>query len=369
MLKRIDDGLLYSIKQPQKSSKRFYIYDTLIKGLRVSVSSRSITFYLYTNTDGKRQMHKLGLFPVIDTATAQAKAIALLTGNQHKPTFLESYNEAGAATGETLSELLDRYITSKQLSDATKHSMDSVIKRGLSEYLRRDASELTADKFESIYRDLLNDGKEPTARILARYTRAIFRWAQLSDPCERLTQKTGHSLYKVEAKDRRIEAHQLPVFKRVMPTLTNEQQLSIMIALCTGLRKSELQSVALSSLCFETNSIKLARTKNGKAHSVPLPETLWRQLIEGSKNKASDQPLLVIGSHLPKAFTRVIALSWHDCRRTAASTLISLGEPESLVKSLLNHTDKANVTQVHYLRFDREQIRQAVDKLMNHFSW
>lgn len=369
MLKRIDDGLLYSIKQPQKSSKRFYIYDTLIKGLRVSVSSRSITFYLYTNIDGKRQMHKLGLFPVIDTATAQAKAIALLTGNQHKPTSFELLDEAGAASGETLGELLSRYVNSKQLSDTTKHSMDSVIKRGLGDYLSRDASALTAELFESIYRDLLNDGKEPTARILARYTRAVYRWAQLSDPCERLTQKTGHSLYKVEAKDRRIEPHQLPAFKRVMPQLTSDQQLSIMIALCTGLRKSELQSITLSSLCFDTNSIKLARTKNGKAHSAPLPELLWRQLLQATKDKASDQPLLAIGSHLPKAFTRVIPLSWHDCRRTVASTLISLGEPESLVKALLNHTDSKNVTATHYLRFDREQIRQAVDKLLNYFSY
>lgn len=369
MIKRLDNTLLNSIKQPTQHAKRFRVYDSLVSGLFALVATKSICFYVTVRQDGKRKAVNIGRFPIVSVEAARLRAIELITGNQHKSTSFELLNEAGAASGETLSELLDRYITSKQLSDATKHSMDSVIKRGLGDYLSRDASALTADSFESIYRDLLNDGKEPTARILARYTRAVYRWAQLSDPCERLTQKTGHSLYKVEAKDRRIEPHQMELFRRVMPTLTNEQQLSIMIALCTGLRKSELQSITLSSLDHATQSIKLARTKNGKPHSVPLPESLWRQLIEGSKGKPTDEPLLNIGSHLPKAFTRVIPLSWHDCRRTAASTLISLGEPESLVKSLLNHTDSKNVTATHYLRFDREQIRQSVDKLLNYFSW
>lgn len=369
MLKRLSDDLLNSIKQPTEYAKRLRVSDTLVSNFFALVATRSICFYVTISESGKRKAVNLGRYPHIDTATARHKAIELITGNQYKPTFLEPYSNAPTATGETLSELLDRYITSKQLSDATKHSMDSVIKRGLGDYLSRDSSALTGELFESIYRDLLNDGKEPTARILARYTRAVYRWAQLSDPCERLTQKTGHSLYKVEAKDRRIEPHQMELFRRVMPTLTNEQQLSIMIALCTGLRKSELQSITLSSLDHATQSIKLARTKNGKPHSVPLPESLWRQLIEGSKNVASDSPILTIGDKLPKAFTRQIPLSWHDCRRTAASTLISLGESESVVKALLNHSDKANVTQTHYIRHDREQIRQAVDKLLNHFSY
>lgn len=284
MIKRLDNTLLNSIKQPTQHAKRFRVYDSLVSGLFALVATKSICFYVTVRQDGKRKAVNLGRFPIVSVEAARSKAIALLTGNQHKPTSFELLDEAGAASGETLSELLSRYVNSKQLSDATKHSMDSVI-------------------------------------------------------------------------------------KRVMPTLTNEQQLSIMIALCTGLRKSELQSITLSRLDNATQSIKLARTKNGKPHQIPLPAELWRQLIEGSKNKSSDQPLLAIGSHLPKAFTRVIPLSFHDCRRTAASTLIQLGEPESLVKSLLNHTDSKNVTQAHYLRFDREQIRQAVDKLLNYFSY
>lgn len=369
MLKRLSDDLLNSIKQPTAYAKRLRVTDTLVSNFFVLVATRSICFYVTISENGKRKAVNLGHFPIVSVEAARLRAIELITGNQHKPTFLEPYSNAPTATGETLSESLSRYTESRQLADKTKHDMQAAVRRGLIDYLDQPAATLTADKFEIIYRSLLEASKESSARLLARYVRAVYRWCELPDPTDKLTQKTGHSANKIEARDRRLEPHQLTAFKRVMPQLTSDQQLAITIALVTGMRKSELAGITFLSLDHATQSIKLARTKNGKAHSVPLPETLWRQLIEGSKKVASDQPLLAIGSHLPKAFTRVIPLSWHDCRRTAASTLISLGEPESLVKALLNHTDSKNVTATHYLRFDREQLRQAVDKLLNHFSW
>lgn len=324
MLKRLSDDLLNSIKQPTAYAKRLRVSDTLVSNFFALVATRSICFYVTISENGKRKAVNLGRYPHINTATARHKAIELITGNQHKPTFFEPFNEAGAATGETLSELLSRYTESKQLADKTKQDMQAAVRRGLSDYLDQPASALTADKFEAVYRSLLEAAKESSARLLARYVRAVYRWCELPDPTDKLTQKTGHSANKIEARDRRLEPHQLPAFKRVMPQLTSDQQLAITLALVTGMRKSELAGITFLSLDHNTNSIRLTKTKNGKAHSVPLPESLWRQLIEGSKNKASDQPLLVIGSHLPKVFTRVIPLSWHDCRRTAASMSISV---------------------------------------------
>jgi hypothetical protein len=49
--------------------------------------------------------------------------------------------------------------------------------------------------------------------------------------------------------------------------------------------------------------------------------------------------------------------------------MASLGEPEALIKTVLNHLDKKNVTQAHYLRFDIEQQRAAMQKVYNHFRY
>lgn len=367
MIKRLDDLLLGEIKQPIEHAKRFTICDSLLRNFYVVIGSRSIAFYCRIITSNKRKSVNLGRYPITGTNEARLKAIALLTGQQQPNKPLNESLETITTSSETLSELLARYHSSRKLAEATKKSMVATFRQGLSDWLDKPATNLTPKRFEVIYRRLFMDGRESSARMLGRYTRAIYRWNGLIDPTSGLYKNTGESMGKVVARDRRIEQHQLADFKRVMPQLTEQQQLSIMVALCSGMRKSELQSVTPSSLDHATKSIKLAKTKNGKPHQIPIPHELWQQLIEASKEKAADSPILTIGDKLPRMLTDKIPLSWHDCRRTCASTLIMLNESESLVKALLNHSG-GSVTQVHYLRFDREQIRKAVEKLADYFN-
>lgn len=365
----ITDNLIMRLKQPKTSLGRFIVRDSNLIGFVVLVSSKRITFALQKG----RKHQTIGVHPLITADRARTIALDLMRGQPtataQKPILIEPLPSDSTTTGETLRQLVTRYTESRKLTETTKRDMKSQIERGLFDYMDRPADALTADMFEGVYREILEQGKETKARILGRYVRAVYRWAELSDPTTKLYQRTGESLGKVTPKDRRLEPHQLPDFKRIMPQLTDEQQLSIMTALVTGMRKSELQSVSYSSLCHQTQSIKLAKTKNGKAHSLPIPEKLWRQLVEGSNGKPSDAPLLAITDKLPKAFTKSIPLSWHDCRRSTASTLHALGHSEGLIKSVLNHSTAGNVTQAHYLRFDREQIRQALSMLYDYFDY
>jgi integrase len=373
----ISNTALENIQRPTTGKKRFVIRDRTVGGFYCIVGMKRISFRLAYSAQGKRHDVNLGRTPLIDADLARKRALSLLAGFElpQSPHLLEAQTlwqtpeDDGTVTYETLRQLLARYHVSKQLADATKKGMIKSFNQGLSDWLDKPALKLTPTEFETIYRGMLERGIESSARMMARYTRAVFRWAELADPTAKLTQKTGHSANKVEARDRRIEAHQMQTFKSIMPQLTSDQQLTIMVALTTGMRKSELQSVTSLSLCHQTQSIKLARTKNGKSHTVPLPHQLWKQLVSEGSKKKSNEPLLSIGDHLPKVFTRVIPLSWHDCRRSCASTMASLGEPEALIKTVLNHLDKKNVTQAHYLRFDLEQQRAALQKVYDQFQY
>lgn len=359
---KISDNLIERTKQPNCSKDRIVLRDSTISGFQVVISSKSIAFRLQRVLNGKRISHIFGHYPLIRTHEARDLAIKSHLSNE------VSIRVVQKKSTESVQDLLARYTTSKQLAPATIKSMHKSFKQGLSDWLEKPATNLTASEFESVYRSMLNRGVESSARMLARYVRAVYRWAELPDPTEKLTQKTGHSANKVEAKDRRIETHQLPLFKQIMPTLPNSQQSAIMTALVTGLRKSELQSITPSSLCHQTRSIKLTKTKNGKPHQLPLPEGLWLLLLDEARQKSLNESILTIGDHLPKAFTRVIPLSWHDCRRTCASTLAAQGISEALIKAILNHTDRSNVTQSHYLRFDLEQQRTALSQIWHFFT-
>ncbi len=358
------------IKRPANSVSRFVIRDRQIGGFYAVVGVKRISFRLAYSHQGKRIDANLGWTPVIDADLARKRALSLLAGyeppqSKHLIEAKNVWHQPETEVYESLAELVTRYVASRNLSPKTIHDMQSSISRGLNAYWHQSSARVTQEVFERVYREFLVAGKETTARNLARYVRAVYRWAELPDPTEKLTKKTGHSANKVVARDRRIEAHQLDIFKRIMPTLTPNQQLTIMTALVTGMRKGELQSITANSLDHANKSIKLFKTKNGKAHQIPLPEALWLELIEASKGVLPNSPILNVGDHLPKVFTKLIPLSWHDCRRTCASMMAANGEPEALIKTILNHVDKRNVTQAHYLRFDLEKQREALSKLMN----
>lgn len=78
--------------------------------------------------------------------------------------------------------------------------------------------------------------------------------------------------------------------------------------------------------------------------------------------------MLDVTERLPRSLIDVIPLSWHDLRRTTASTLASLGANEYVIKRVLNHTNKQDVTATHYARIDEAVIRQWLSKLYDHFS-
>lgn len=360
---KISDNLIERTKQPNCSKDRIVLRDSTISGFQVVISSKSIAFRLQRVLNGKRISHIFGHYPLIRTHEARELAIKSHLSNE------VSLRVVQKKSTESVQDLLARYTSSKQLAPATIKSMHKSFKQGLSDWLGKSSTNLTASAFESVYRSMLNRGVASSARMLARYVRAVYRWAELPDPTEKLTQKTGVSANKVAAKDRRIEPHQLEAFKQVMPTLAANQQLAIMAALVTGMRKSELQSLTAINLDHSTHSIKLAKTKNGKAHQIPLPNKLWEQLVSVAANKPKDASLLEIGDKLPKAFTRVIPLSWHDCRRTCASTLAANGVSEALIKTILNHSDRGNVTQAHYLRFDIEKQRGVLTSLADYFNY
>ncbi|HQR96697.1 MAG TPA: hypothetical protein PLF09_08895 [Thiotrichales bacterium] len=272
----ISNTALENISRPTTGKERFIIRDRTIGGFYCIVGMKRISFRLAYSAQNKRHDVNLGRTPIVDADLARKRALSLLAGFQlPQPVHLLEaealwQTPEDEATGETLRQLVTRYTTSRQLADKTRSDMMGQIERNLAQWLNQPATALTADRFESVYRDLLERDKASSARLLARYARAVFRWAELPDPTAKLTQKTGHSANKVEARDRRIEAHQMQTFKSVMTQLTSDQQLAIMTALVTGMRKSELQSVTPLSLCHQTQSIKLARTKNGVTGNVKM---------------------------------------------------------------------------------------------------
>ncbi len=139
---KLTDELLAQVKQPKRSSSRFIIRDSLVAGFFVTVSSRSISYGLTVNEAGKRKALSLGKFPYLSVLKARQMALELQSINDtisaitlHQ-TPLKSLQVAVPKLGvnasvshETLSQLINRYASIRQLKPRTLSDMLSLCKR------------------------------------------------------------------------------------------------------------------------------------------------------------------------------------------------------------------------------------------------
>jgi integrase len=132
--------------------------------------------------------------------------------------------------------------------------------------------------------------------------------------------------------------------------------------------------------------VPAARTKNGRAHYVPLSNIAREAILSALKLISNNEEYLfpspvdhggpVTGHALTVAMRRMsdkmvgkAAKSWnddppspHDLRRTVATRLASLGVPEEDVAAILNHV-RTSVTGRHYDQYQRAAEKKRALKL------
>ena len=145
----------------------------------------------------------------------------------------------------------------------------------------------------------------------------------------------------------------------------------LLMALFTGMRRSELQRLRWENIDLDERKLHLPTTKNGDPLMLPLSDFLLNLLRE-RKASAGASPWVFPGNgpagHIvePKKFLqRVSAASGvsftlHDLRRTYITIAESLDIPHYALKRLLNHRSSADVTG-GYIIINVERLRGPVE--------
>jgi integrase len=154
----------------------------------------------------------------------------------------------------------------------------------------------------------------------------------------------------VKAKDGRAwTVHQGPT-----PAL----RLYIVAALHTGARRAELVRLRWSDVDMKRKSLTFRETKNGRDRTVPMTETLRRELLTLPRPLDATEPVLPRYGHprvLTRSFTRLaqrlglVGLTFHDLRHDAASTLTMAGVPQRTVMEILGHRDPRMTVRYQHL--------------------
>jgi integrase len=164
-------------------------------------------------------------------------------------------------------------------------------------------------------------------------------------------------------------------------------QRIIKLCLVTAQRVGEVAGMAVSELDLEHGIWRLPgpRVKNQHEYIVPL-SNLAISIIQEALEDAGKQPKFVFPSgdepFSPAAGARTIVraseptedrplgrfniASWsaHDLRRTALSTIASLGVLPIVIGHIANHRSvtKANVTFLHYVHYSyQREVREGLD--------
>jgi integrase len=167
----------------------------------------------------------------------------------------------------------------------------------------------------------------------------------------------------------------------------------IMVAVCTGMRVSEVLGLRWEDVGFERSVISIVRRADGKnvgrtkseeseREDYPMHKKLadalhsWRETKEPIKgwvfgSAITERPFhasTMLADHLRPAGERagINGLGWHTFRHTYRALLADLEEPLEVQQALMRHSDIAMTSEYGKFSSRRaEQLRQANARVVN----
>ena len=154
--------------------------------------------------------------------------------------------------------------------------------------------------------------------------------------------------------------------KRLLSESCDHLRLAIIVALNTGMRKTEILNLKWKNVDLSSKTIKVEKTKSGKIRFIPINEFLLSKLERehGEKCKRTNVIRLIsIRTAFENARERsdLEGLRFHDFRHTFATRLVRKGVDVETIRSILGHST-ISVTQ-RYMHSNSAQKKAAVDLL------
>ncbi len=388
---RITNASIKKIKIPL--SGRVTYTDTKVRGFRLRITHKgTITFSVRAELDGKTVRASLGRFPNLSADQAEKLAIKNLSEFAHNknPTAIK---KANSVKGITLSECFDQYKSSRtNLKETTKTEYSNTVNQYLSDWLNKPLIKITRDMIESRHKKI--GEKSPTrANKTMRILRALFEFAHgkyedqngepliLHNPVKRLshvkawyreTRRTGH----ISNSDLHKWFEAVNTAPEWMASYNPESSRDyLLLVLFTGLRRNEAAGILWENINFEQKTLTVIETKNGDDHVLPLTDYLYK--LFKRRKKVTKDSIFVFPSNSkkgcmidPKKFISSVRdksdvyFTLHDLRRTFITIAESLNIRDYTLKRLLNHRNKADVTD-GYIINNVERLREPMQLVTN----
>jgi integrase len=393
MRKTLTDTLIRSLPVPAVG--RIEVVDTRAAGLSFRVTSkdsRSWCFRFRDPRSGRTTRATIGEYPDVSLADARGRADGMrrMVANGENPVEAKRRQREFAAL-RTFQALADRYMTEhsrrhKRSADADERNLRLHV---LPKWQARRYDDISRADIIELVEGLVTAGKQTLANRVQALVSSIFSFALDADlvkgnPCAGLRRRGVEVVGRRVLTDDEIRLFWSAIVQKpVSPPVG----LALRLVLLTGFRPGEASGIAkaevenIEEMGHARWIIPPSRSKNGKAHLVPLSEMARQAMASAIElTKAEDGYLFpspsvkgspITAHALAVAMARFAAnldpaanKSWcaeppspHDLRRTVATRLAQLGIAKEDRDAVLNHTP-GDVGKKHYDLYEREREKR-----------
>ncbi len=222
-----------------------------------------------------------------------------------------------------------------------------------------DIIDYKAQRFEEVSAATVN---RELACLKVMFSKAI-EWELVSEnPVKKV------KFYKED--NRRLRYLEKEEIERLLANCPASLRAIVILAISTGMRKSEIQHLRWRDVDFANNVITLLITKNGEVRHIPLMSYALEALKTQNRHPSSDYIFCDTGG-LPFNFRKsfetalrksdIFGFRFHDLRHTFASHLAMSGVDLNTIRALLGH--KSLDMTLRYSHLSKSHKTQAIEVL------
>lgn len=333
-----------------KGKTEIICFDEDISGFGIRIQrGKSRNWVFQYKLGAKQRRLSLGKFPAVGTAAARKTASELYAKVRlgQDPAGERDTNRARAV--ETFEAVQKRYLIDQR--DRLKPRSYAEVERYLTTHCQSLQGLSFAKLEQRTIAGRLGEIKQTSGSVTANRVRstlsALYSWAMgegLTDLNPVLATKKNDET----ARDRVLSDKELRSIWNALPP--GDYASIVKLLILTGQRRSEIGGLRWSEIDFEKKIIRLpaGRTKNGRAHQVPMSAAV--QSILEAQERQEDRDFvfgrgqggfsgfgtgkLLLDGLLPK---NMPAWTVHDLRRSAATGMAEIGIQPHIIEAVINH--------------------------------
>jgi integrase len=361
---------------PQPSAGQMLYRDEELRGFGLRVGARSKVFFVESQAKKKTVRVTIGPYGPFSPEQARREAIARLAEMARGI----NPNEAKRTQRDelTVAEAFELFFAARpKLAPVTVKGYRRTAEIYLADWASRPMSEITRQMVLRAHQRVTDEHGAVTANNVMRHFRSVYNFAAATredtppNPVGILRQARA---WAPERRRRTVIAvHQLPAWWRAVVAETDLARDFLLVALFTGMRRSEIARLRWDEVDLPGRMIRLPTTKNGDPLDLPLSGFLFdviarRRALVGQSEWVFPGPGVTGHVVETKSFTRRVVersgveFTLHDLRRTFITIAESLGTPPYSLKQLLNHRVSEDVTG-GYIVVTGERLRGPVQQI------